>query len=135
MNKVFPKLESKIGVYLIISPTGGRYVGSSKRLDKRFNRYKNLSCSRQSAIYASLSKHGWDKHKFSILIYCEEVDLLFWERCFGDIYLASANFTQGLNIVLPGYDDVPQHRTKEFNDKVSAIQKKRFENPESRRIQ
>ncbi len=131
---IFPKLKSKVGVYLIVSPTGGRYVGSSKRLDKRFNRYKNLSCSKQSAIYASLKKHGYDTHKFCILIYCEEVDLLFWERCFGDIYLSSANFKQGLNLVLPGYNDVPQHRTQDFNDRVSVIQKKRFEDPEQRRL-
>ena len=62
-------------------------------------------------------------------MYCEENDLLFWERCFGDIYLASADFPQGLNLVLPGYGDVPQMRTKEFNDKVSKIQKDRFKDP------
>ena len=130
---VFPELKSKVGVYLIASPTGGRYVGSSRRLDKRFNRYKNLSCSRQSAIYSSLKKYGYAAHKFYILMYCDEVDLLFWERCFGDIYLSSADFKHGLNLVLPGYSDVQQHRTKEFNNKVSVIQKKRFENPEQRK--
>lgn len=133
MDSVFPILKSKVGVYLIVSPSGGRYIGSSKRLDKRFNRYKNLSCSKQSAIYSSLKKYGYQKHAFSILMYCEEVDLLFWERCFGDIYLASANFSQGLNIVLPGYDDVPQHRTQEFRDRISATQKERFKNPEERK--
>lgn len=132
MADVFPKLEGRVGVYLIVSPTGGRYVGSSKRLDKRFNRYKNLSCSRQSAIYASLSKYGYMAHKFTILMYCEEVDLLFWERCFGDIYLASANFKQGLNLVLPGYTDVPQVRSAEFNKRVSVQQKQRFSDPAER---
>lgn len=132
MANIFPKLESKIGVYLIVSPSGGRYVGSSKRLDKRFNRYKNLSCSRQSAIYASLKKYGYDKHVFSILIYCEEIDLLFWERCFGDIYLSSADFPKGLNLILPGYNEMPQMRTKETNDRVSKTQIERFKNPEER---
>jgi len=129
MSETVDELKSRCGVYLIVSPTNGRYVGSSKRLDKRFNRYKNYSCSKQSAIYASLKKYGHEKHKFSVLMYCDEVDLLFWERCFGDIYLASANFRNGLNIVLPGYNDVPQMRTKELNDKISKIQIERFKDP------
>jgi group I intron endonuclease len=114
------------GVYLIVSPTNGRYVGSSKSLKKRFNRYKNYSCSRQSAILASLKKHGFESHKIVVLMYCSEKELLFWERVFGDIYLASANFKNGLNITLPGYGDVPQVRTQEFKDRISLAQKERF---------
>ncbi len=130
---IFPKLESKIGVYLIVSPSNGRYVGSSKRLDKRFNRYKNLSCTKQKAIYASLNKYGVDAHKFSVLIYCDEVDLFFWERVFGDIYRASANFKNGLNLSLPSYDDVPVMITNESRISRSLAGKKRFENIEERR--
>lgn len=116
------------GVYLIISPSNGRYVGSSKSLNKRFNRYKNYSCSRQSAILASLKKYGYENHIFKVLMYCDESELLFWERVFGDIYLSSASFKNGLNITLPGYDDIPQHRTQEFKDRVSVKQKERFSN-------
>ena len=120
------------GVYLIISPTNGRYVGSSKNLNKRFNRYKNLACKNQYAIYASLKKHGFDNHKFIVLKNCEESELLFWERCFGDIYLASANFPNGLNIVLPGYDDVPKVLEEKFRKQVSLKQIERFKNVDER---
>lgn len=120
------------GVYLIVSPTNGRYVGSSKNLNKRFNRYKNLACKKQYAIYASLKKYGFDNHKFIVLKNCDESELLFWERCFGDIYLASANFHNGLNIVLPGYDDVPKVLEEEFRKKVSLKQIERFKNVDER---
>lgn len=128
------ELNKNCGVYLIISPSGGRYVGSSKSINKRWNRYKNYSCSHQSAILSSLKKYGVESHKFKMLYYCPESELLFWERVFGDIYLASAEFSNGLNITLPGYDDVPQIRTKEFRDRVSVIQKERFKNEEQRKI-
>lgn len=51
---------------------------------------------------------------------------------FGDIYLSSASFRNGLNITLPGYGDIPQIRTQEFKDRISKIQKKRFESKEER---
>ena len=121
------------GVYLIVSPSNGRYVGSSKSLKKRFNRYKNYSCSRQSAILASLKKYGYKKHKVKVLMYCDEQELFFWERVFGDMYLALAEHPNGLNLTLPGYDDVPQVRSEEFKKRVSEIQKKRFEDPEQRK--
>lgn len=125
--------EKNCGVYLIISPTNGRYVGSSKSLKKRINRYKNHSCSRQSAIKASLDKYGYENHALKILYYCDEAELLFWERIFGDLYLSSAQFKNGLNITLPGYGDIPQIRSEEFRKRVSDIQKLRFQDPEQRR--
>lgn len=125
-------LNNDCGIYLIVSPTNKRYVGSSKSLKKRFNRYKNYSCSRQCAILSSLLKYKFENHKLNVLFYCEEKELLFWERVFGDLYLASADFENGLNITLPGYDDIPQLRTKEFRQRVSDIQKKRFLNPDER---
>lgn len=126
-------LSRKCGVYLITSPSKGRYVGSSKSLTKRFNRYKNYGCKNQPAILSSLKKYGFENHKVKVLMYCEEKDLLFWERVFGDMYLASAEFPNGLNITLPGYGDVPQVRSKEFRQRVSEMQKKRFEDPEERK--
>lgn len=126
-------LSRKCGVYLITSPSKGRYVGSSKSLTKRFNRYKNYGCKNQPAILSSLKKYGFENHKVKVLMYCEEKELFFWERVFGDMYLASAEFPNGLNITLPGYGDVPQVRSKEFRQRVSEIQKKRFEDPEERR--
>ena len=121
------------GVYIIISPTNKRYIGSSKSLSKRFNRYKNYSCSKQSAILSSLKKYGAENHTFRVLFYCDEHDRLFWERVFGDIYRSLANFEFGLNITLPGYGDVPQVRSDEFKKRVSEAQKNRFKNESERK--
>lgn len=126
------KISNKCGVYLITSPSNGRYVGSSKHLDKRFNRYRNYSCSRQSAIYSSLKKYGYENHKIKILMHCEEGERLFWERIFGDLYLSSAEYKNGLNLLLPGYDDIPPVVTQEFRDKISKTQIERFKDPAQR---
>lgn len=126
------ELNDNCGVYLIVSPSNKRYIGSSKSLKKRVSRYKNHSCSRQSAILASLNKYGFANHKFKVLYYCLEQELLFWERVFGDLYLASANFPNGLNIALPGYKDVPAIRSPECKARVSIAQKERFKDPRQR---
>lgn len=128
------EIDYRCGVYLIISPSGGRYVGSSKRLDKRLNRYKNLSCSRQSAILSSLKKYGYENHTFKVLMYCKQSERLFWERIFGDLYLSLADFPNGLNIILPRYNEVPASLSTEFRNKISISQKERFKNPEQRKI-
>lgn len=126
-------LKSNCGVYLIVSPSNGRYVGSSKNLSKRFNRYKNLSCHNQYALVSSFKKYGFENHKISVLIHCKEDELLFWERIFGDLYLSLADFKNGLNIRLPGYGDVPQSLTEEMRAKIRAGCKKRWDNIEERK--
>jgi group I intron endonuclease len=125
-------MDNNCGVYLIISPSNGRYVGSSTNVMKRWNRYKNYSCSRQSAILASLKKYGYENHKFVFLFGCKREERLFWERIFGDMYLALADFPNGLNLTLPSYEEVPQVRSAEFRQRVSDIQKKRFEDAAQR---
>lgn len=125
-------MDKNCGVYLIVSPSNGRYVGSSTNIMKRWNRYKNYSCSRQSAILASLKKYGYENHQFTILFRCKREDRLFWERVFGDMYLALADFPNGLNLTLPSYNEVPQARSLEFRQRVSEIQKKRFEDKSQR---
>lgn len=126
-------MSENCGVYLIVSPSNKRYVGSSCNLKKRFNRYKNLSCKRQRALYSSFIKYGVENHTFKILINCDKPDLYFWERVFGDIYLALADFKNGLNIVLPSYGDTPRAITEKFRKQVSITQIERFKDPLERK--
>lgn len=121
------------GIYIIISPTNGRYIGSSTNLKKRFNRYKNLSCQNQYALYNSLKKYGVDNHTIKVLYYCDKSELLFWERIFADLYLSLADYPQGLNIRVPGYNDISKSLSKAGSDAVKAGCKKRWDNPEERR--
>jgi group I intron endonuclease len=120
------------GIYIIINPFNKRYIGSSVNINKRWNRYKNLSCKNQKYLYNSLKKYGYKNHFFKVLKYCEKNELFFWERFFGDIYLASSCFENGLNLILPSYDDIPQKRSKEVDEKISKIQIERFKNKEER---
>jgi hypothetical protein len=48
------------------------------------------------------------------------------------MYLSLADFPNGLNLVLPSYDDISISMSKETKEKVSIRQKKRFENIEER---
>lgn len=55
-----------VGVYKILSPTGGVYIGQSWNIDKRF--YSHRICKRNnSKISASLLKHGHESHSFEII--------------------------------------------------------------------
>lgn len=125
--------NSRPGIYLIVNPNNKRYIGSSVNLTRRLSRYKNLSCKNQPAIYASLKKYGYENHKIKILMHCDRGDLLFWERAFGDMYLSLANFDNGLNIQLPGYDDIPRIMTEEQKKKISEQQKNRFLSDDERK--
>lgn len=123
-------LNNNCGVYLITSPSNGRYIGSSRNLKKRFNRYKNLSCGKQHALLASLKKYGYSNHIIKIIYYCLPEELLFWERVFGDLYLALADHENGLNIRLPAYDEKCASITKEARERIKEGCRRRFSNPD-----
>ena len=56
-----------IGIYKLTSPSGKVYIGQSWDIFKRFNKYKNLNCIRQSKLYNSLKKYGFENHIREIL--------------------------------------------------------------------
>jgi group I intron endonuclease len=127
------ELSKHCGIYLIVSPSGGRYVGSSVSLLKRFNRYKNIAVRNQLAIYNSLKKYGPENHTFKVLFYCLPQERYFWERVFGDLYRSLADFPKGLNLTLPGYDDVPEAKAESLRQRISENQRIRFSDPEERK--
>lgn len=120
-------------IYLIISPSGRRYVGSTNNIDKRWSKYRGLHCKGQSAIYNSLKKYGVKNHVFKILYECPVTELLFWESIFGDLYLSLIDFG-GLNHDLPKRDEKRYSFSKEHRRKISESSKRFQSNPESRKI-
>lgn len=119
------------GVYLIISPSGRRYVGSSIDIDYRWSLYRRLNCRRQKLLYNSLKKYTPAKHTFSILFRCNETDMFGWERIFGDLCLSFQEYG-GLNLSLPKSGDRPYDVSKETRTRLSENAKKCYEdNPES----
>lgn len=57
----------KSGIYKITSPTEKIYIGQSKDVEYRLNRYKELRCSAQVLLYNSFLKHGVENHIFEII--------------------------------------------------------------------
>jgi group I intron endonuclease len=87
-----------IGIYKITSPTKKVYIGQSLKIEKRWQRYNNLDCKSQPALYNSLKKYSVQKHKFEILCECEINELNEKERYYQDLY--SVIKESGLNCVL-----------------------------------
>jgi group I intron endonuclease len=57
------------GIYCLESPSGKLYIGQSRNIHKRIKGYKGYQCKGQSNLMASLIKHGFEKHKISLLAY------------------------------------------------------------------
>lgn len=64
---------TEAGLYRITSPTGKVYIGQSINLQQRLQAYFNLYgfLKSQSKIYASLQKHGVQKHIIEVIELCE----------------------------------------------------------------
>lgn len=110
-------------VYLITSPAGRKYVGSTKRkIEIRFKEYKNLLCTSQIRLYNSLVKHGVDNHLFEVILE-GEINLMYkMERILGEHHNVIDRHL-GLNCHLPGYDDVPVLISEESRKKISDSKK------------
>jgi group I intron endonuclease len=68
---------NKIGfIYMITSPTGRLYIGSTINIQNRWKQYYLLKCRSQPKLYNSLIKHTPEKHKFEII----------WEGLVDDMY-------------------------------------------------
>jgi group I intron endonuclease len=76
-----------IGIYKITSPTNKIYIGQSIDIDRRKNEYKRLQrCKRQTRLYNSLKKYGYENHKFEIIEECSEDKLLERETYWKNYY-------------------------------------------------
>lgn len=94
-----------IGVYKITNPAGKIYVGSSKEVEVRFKRYKKLQCKAQPKLYNSLKKYGPENHIFEIITECKELELFKLENYYG-LQNNCLDRNVGLNLLLPGIDDI-----------------------------
>jgi group I intron endonuclease len=57
-------------IYKLTNPIGQYYIGQTKNLDNRMQRYKDLDCKSQKLIYTSLVRYGFENHKLEILKRC-----------------------------------------------------------------
>lgn len=114
------KINPVVGVYLITSPVGKKYIGSSINIKQRFAQYRNLGCKKQQKLFASLNKYGVNNHCFEILYQCTQEELYKWERFFGEQFDV---INSGLNFALPSFKDAPAIVSKETRLKQSKARK------------
>jgi len=60
-------MNNKFWVYKITSPSEKIYIGITSNVIKRFCSYKNNNDEKQTILYNSIKKYGWDAHKKEIL--------------------------------------------------------------------
>ena len=95
----------KCGIYKITNPFGATYIGKSKNIISRFKNYKHLKeNNKQTKIYNSLQKYGWEHHVFSIIEECNEEQLnvreMYWINYYNSYHYH--NKTLGLNLTKGG---------------------------------
>lgn len=112
-----PKNQSPTGIYAILNPKSQIYIGSSTNIERRFYQYKGLYESSQPKLFNSLKKYGPENHNFFVLEYCQLEDLLRKEREWGE-YFNSLDREKGLNLMLPGYDDIKTAMSEETKAKI-----------------
>jgi group I intron endonuclease len=99
------KLEKLGKVYMIVSPSGKIYIGSTTMdLKKRWYSYYKLNCYTQRRLYYSLKKYGPKKHIFVKLWEGSITEMLKMEAFFGEKYNV-LDVKAGLNCKLPKISD------------------------------
>ena len=93
------------GIYKITNPNNLVYVGSSKDIFYRWKEYKSLRCKSQVKLYNSLVKYGAENHTFEVIAIEDPKNILKYEHIIGMLYNVLDKKT-GLNLRLPGYDDI-----------------------------
>jgi len=95
-------------IYVLLGPDRSAYVGQTSDPVNRRSRYKTLTCKNQRLVYASLLKHGHDKHKFKELLVLpddstrEQMD--FYEIFYHSLY-KELGYTM-MNLKSPGWNGV-----------------------------
>lgn len=84
--KVANHTQKKIGIYKITSPTGKVYIGQTIDYHKRIGQYSRLGCKSQSALFNSLTKHGYWSHSVELIEACDVSELNERERFYQDKY-------------------------------------------------
>ena len=90
-----------ICIYKIISPSSKIYIGQTRNFNKRIEFYRNLRCKKQSKLFNSLKKYGYENHKIEILEICEIAELNDKE-CYYIKKLNTFETSHGLNLTSGG---------------------------------
>ena len=59
-------------IYKLTAPNGKIYVGQTKDIEARFNRYRVAAIKNQIKIYHSIKKYGWENFNKEVLEYTND---------------------------------------------------------------
>lgn len=119
-----------VGIYKITSPSNKIYIGQSVDIANRISSYKNLKCKRQTKLYRSLKKYGFEKHKFEIIDKCNEIELNAKERYYQELFNTISK--EGLNCRLTKTKDKSGRLSEETKRKIGLAHKGKIVSKESR---
>ena len=69
------------GIYKITNPEGKVYIGKSKNIDVRFNRYsKYETLGKQPKLFSSFDKFGFENHIFEVIDSNTELEVYYIQK-------------------------------------------------------
>jgi len=104
-------------IYKITNPKGLVYIGQTVDYNSRMRAYKGRSKKSQPRLRASLTKYGFDNHKFEIICECEESQMNELERFYQDAYNVMDK-KSGLNLRLTEATDRSGRISEETKQKL-----------------
>jgi len=121
-----------IAIYKITNPSGRIYIGETWDIEKRKKSYKRKDCKRQTILFNSLKKYGFENHTFEIIQEIPEgydQDYLDeWERLY--IWQFKSNYSRypecnGMNLT-DGGGGIKGFKHSEEYKKLKSTQGKRL---------
>ena len=103
-----------IGIYKITSPSNKVYIGQSIDVENRLKRYKYFVSKKQTRLYYSILKYGYDNHTYEVVEECKVEELNERERYWQDFYDCLNN---GLNCRLTTTKDISGYVSEETKEK------------------
>ena len=116
-----------IGIYKITSPSNKVYIGQSIDVENRLKRYKYFVSKKQTRLYYSILKYGYDNHTYEVVEECKVEELNERERYWQDFYDCLNN---GLNCRLTTTKDISGYVSEETKEKIRQANTGRKMKPE-----
>lgn len=111
-------------IYKITSPTHRIYVGRTRNIQTRAQRYRGGFCHKQRKLYASIQKYGWEAHQLEV-IERTSFALLAEREKFWIQELKTFNTQRGLNLTRGGESNDGHKHTRKSKSKMSQAKRKR----------
>jgi len=109
-----------IGIYKITNPNGLVYIGQTIDYEKRIYSYSRNNCKDQRALYNSLVKYGYNRHKVELIKECAISELSDFERYYQEFY---NSVECGLNCVYVTSSDKSGKVSDETKQRMSIAKK------------